>query len=127
QAVGIHGAETEMRRLAPLVTQFESAVADYENEAQRLLQVAQHNPQFIDQINQAISASNEAFALGQTHMDSRKKLLITTELEYNALSEFEQNWQYFSADLKDTRFILPDNELPARWLLDSLEQDANQA
>ncbi|WP_075186793.1 methyl-accepting chemotaxis protein [Teredinibacter haidensis] len=127
QAVGMHAAENELYRLSPLKEKYEDAVQSYQIDSQKLISIANNQTAFQQEIESTIEATGKAFEIGRQHLDSHRKVTNTTELEYQALAEFEQTWQYFTADLKDVRFVLTDAELPARWLLDALEQDANDA
>jgi len=127
QAVSMHAAETEVSRLVPLKTAYLEARDGYKRESAKILDIAKNQAEFVRDIRDAISDTETAFSVAERHLSSHQQYTNTTELEYQALKEFEQTWQYFSADLKDTLFVLTDKELPARWLFDSLAQDANEA
>lgn len=127
QAVGMHAAETELRRLKPLAEMYAEATRDYETEAAAMVQLANAHSGLATDVREVIGLTKTAFTTAEQHLSTHQQLTNTTELEYAALRQFEQVWQYFKADLKDTRYMLTDAELPARWLLDSLEADANAA
>ncbi|WP_188151294.1 methyl-accepting chemotaxis protein [Teredinibacter waterburyi] len=127
QAVGMHAAEYELSRLSPIKSQYKTAIDAYQRESEKLLDLSKNQADFLNAIKGALGSTQSALSIGAEHIASHEKLVRTIELEYEALKAFEETWQYFAADLKDTRFMLTDAELGARWLLDSLEQDANEA
>ncbi|MDQ2077914.1 methyl-accepting chemotaxis protein [Marinimicrobium sp. ABcell2] len=122
-----HAAETELRRLAPMQGAFLSATQAY-NESmkrtQRLLDRLGDGQGAIQRVDTSIKG---AFTLAEQHLEIHEQQLRATEAEYRALHDFEDTWQYFSPEMNDARFGMTEEELPARWLLASLEQDANHA
>lgn len=127
QVVTQHAAESDLNRLLPLREDFSSAVHAYRIYMDGIQKQISALPEFDGNVRAIDASIARAFQLAEEHLNVHRQYIEAHELEYKALHHFEDTWKYFSADMKDARYSMTDAELPARWLLESLEEDANQA
>lgn len=127
QAVSQHAAEFELNHLPELQKKF----AAYRTAFQREYENAQDLAEDIDEIASLLDALNQTtnttFNQAESHIKAHEAMLRTRQSEIAALQQFENKWQYFSAEMKDIRFNMADADIPVQWLLTSIEQDANEA
>lgn len=127
QAVSQHAAEQEIRNLKELQAKFSEYRAGYTREYQDAREYANDFPDIDALLNALDQTTSLTFARAEAHLRAHEQLLRTRESEFAALKQFEDKWQYFGAEMKDIRFNMADADIPVQWLLNSVEQDANEA
>jgi methyl-accepting chemotaxis protein len=127
QAVSQHAAEQEIRNLKKLQTTFNEYRAGYAREFKDAQEYASDFPDVDDLLGALDETTSLTFARAEAHLRAHEQLLRTRESEFAALKQFEDKWQYFSAEMKDIRFNMADADMAVNWLLTSVEQDAHEA
>jgi methyl-accepting chemotaxis protein len=127
QAVSQHAAESDLKRLEDLQRKFIEYQQGYLTEYKEAIGYAENVPEIDAMIKTLNNTTEKTFLLSESHLKSHKKMLQVREAEFEALHQFEDKWQYFSAEIKDIRFNMADADRASLWLLASIEQDANEA
>lgn len=126
-AVSQHAAEQNLSRLADFQVEFHNRIASYRRRYQEFERYADDIPVMAQQLLTLNRSTDVTFTLAESHIHAHEKFLQTRASEFQALEQFENRWQYFDVELKDTRFSMADEDIPSQWLLVSIEQDANEA
>ena len=127
QAVSQHAAEQELAGLAALQEKFSRYQEAYRREYATASDYAEDAPDIESMISSLNGATEKTFTLAEAHLKAHEQMLRNVASEFAALSQFEDRWQYFGAEMKDLRFNMADEDINSQWLLASLEQDANEA
>lgn len=127
QAVSQHAAEQELGNLGHLQKKFASHQEGYRSEYETASDYAEDAPEIEAMISSLNAATEKTFDLAGAHLIAHEQMLKNLRSEYEALRQFEDKWQYFTAEMKDLRFNMADEDINSLWLLSSIEQDANEA
>lgn len=127
QAVSQHAAEQQLSRLDDLQKKFADFQQGYRREYSDAEDYAEDIPAIAERLTALNQATEATFSQAEFHLKAHEKMLRARASEFQALRQFEDKWQYFSAEMKDIRFNMADADLPSQWLLTSIEQDANEA
>lgn len=127
QAVSQHAAELELANLTRLKNRYDEYRTGYQREYAAAKAYAVDFPEITDLLKELDSTTEVTFAQEEAHLQAHRQLLLNRQSEFEALQQFENRWQYFDAEMIDIRFNMSDADIPAQWLLASLEQDANEA
>ena len=126
-AVSQHAAEQNISRLADFQAEFQNRIVSYRTRYQEFERYADDIPVMAQQLSTLNRSTDVTFTLAESHIHAHERFLQTRESEFQALEQFENRWQYFDVEMKDTRFSMADEDIPSQWLLVSIEQDANEA
>ncbi|WP_191968489.1 methyl-accepting chemotaxis protein [Cellvibrio sp. KY-GH-1] len=127
QTVSQHAAEQELNRLTVLQNKFTEFQQGYRKEYSIAEDYAKDFPDIADRLEELNRVTEFTFIQAGAHLKAHEKMLHARNNEFEALRQFEDKWQYFSAEMKDIRFNMSDSDIPSQWLLASIEQDANEA
>lgn len=127
QAVSQHAAEQELAKLKDLQEKFSTYKQNYRREYQDAEDYAEDFPDIAQRLESLNQTTQPTFTEAESHLQAHERMLHARDSEMQALRQFEDKWQYFSAEMKDIRFNMADADIPSLWLLASIEQDANEA
>lgn len=127
QAVSQHAAEQQQRKLAELQKKFTSFQKSYRDEYELAMEYIEYVPEMESQFKKLDEATEAMFVQAESHLKSHATMIDNRENEHIALRQFEDKWQYFGSEMKDLRFNMSDADMPSLWLLNSIEQDAQEA
>jgi methyl-accepting chemotaxis protein len=126
-SVNQHAAETDRLKIKPLEESYFSAKSAYEKEAKLLMELLDEDNSVKTELAAVMDNNRRMFELSEKHLQLHSQRMNALAERNEALIRFQNAWQYFEADSKETRFNLGDKELGAAWLLTSLESDAKAA
>lgn len=127
QAVSMHAAEQESTQLKDLQTKFSAYQEAYRREYRDAEDYGEDIPEIAERLESLNQATESTFTQAEFHLKAHEKMLRARDSEFQALRQFEDKWQYFNAEMKDIRFNMADADIPSQWILNSIEQDANEA
>lgn len=127
QAVSQHAAEQQQRKLAELQSKFTEFQKSYRDEYETAMEYIGYVPKMESQFKKLNEATEAMFVQAESHLKSHATMIDNRENEHIALRQFEDKWQYFSSEMKDLKFNMSDADMPSLWLLNSIEQDAQEA
>lgn len=127
QAVSQHAAEQQQGKLAELQSKFTAFQKSYRDEYETAMEYVEYVPEMESQLKKLNEATEAMFVQAESHLKAHATMVANRENEHIALRQFEDKWQYFGSEMKDLRFNISDADLPSLWLLNSIEQDAQEA